>query len=143
MNKELATITDFNLSKSQINAFARNVLAELDEGFYNPLEIHICLKAMEELVKKLKEGIANEAISEAEKYGEKEFDYKGSKVILANRRTYDYSQDATWSSLDEEKRKRETMLKNISEPMADPNTGELIYPAAFKVTPSISITLPK
>lgn len=136
----IATITDFNLTKGQIDSLARNVLEELDEGYCNPLEIHIALKAMEELVKKIKDGIFDSVIGEAEKYG-KEFTFRGAQIQLANRRTYDFSQDYTWCELDKSKKEREEMLRHLSNPVADPDTGEMIHPAAFKVSPYITTKL--
>ncbi len=138
----LTTIQQFNLTKTQIDSMARQVLSELEDGYSNPVQIFIYLRAMEELIKKVKDGINDQVVEEAEKYG-KEFTYKGAEIKLANRRTYDYSQDPIWANLDDEKKKREQLLKTLSEPLADPNTGELIYPAAFKVTPFLTITLPK
>jgi hypothetical protein len=142
MNNALSTITQFNLTKSQITAFSTKALEEINCGIYNPLEIHICLKAMEELVKKLKEGIADQVLNEASKFG-KQFDYKGSMIQLSERRTYDFSNDSTWSELDKNKKVREELLKHITTPMADADTGEMIYPAQFKITSIISITLPQ
>lgn len=144
METALQVITEkFNLTKGEIERKAREVIDELDEGNVNVLVVHICLKAMEELIKKVKDGINGAVLEEAAKYGGKEFDFRGSKVSVANRRTYDYSADTIWANLDAEKKGREQMLKNISEPLADPNTGELIYPAAYKTSQIISITLAK
>jgi hypothetical protein len=142
MENALSVITQFNLTKSQIDSFARRALDEIDSGMYNPLNIHLCLKAMEELVKKLKEGISDQVLAEAEKYG-KNFDFMGAKVLLSERRTYDFSHDSTWYELDQAKKRREDMLKHISVPLADTENGEMIYPAQFKVTPVITITLPR
>ena len=36
---------------------------------------------------------------------------------------------------------REEMLRQITGPVADPETGEMIYPAQFKNTPVITIIL--
>ena len=142
MENALSTITQFNLTKTQIDSFARKALDEIDTGMYNPLNIHLCLKAMEELVKRLKEGIADQVLAEAQKYG-KQFDYLGSKVQLSERRTYDFSHDSAWCDMDRVKKQREDMLKHISVPLADPENGEMIYPAQFKVTPVMTITLPR
>lgn len=49
---------------------------------YDPLKIHLCLKAMEELVKKLKSGIAEQVFTEAEMYGKK-FNYHGARIQLS------------------------------------------------------------
>ncbi len=142
MENTLSIIRQFNLTKSQIDIMACKALDEIDSGNYNPLAIHLCLKAMEELIKKLKEGIADQVLIEAEKYG-KQFDYQGSRIQLSERRTYDFSNDSTWYDLDKTKKQREEMLKHITSPLADPDTGEIIYPAQFKITPVITITLPR
>ena len=142
MNDSLATITQFNLTKSQIDSFACKVLDEIDTGNYNPLAIHLCLKAMEELVKKLKDGIADQVLAEAGKYG-RQFEYLGSKIQLSERRTYDFSCDSIWCELDKTKKEREEMLRHITGPLADPESGEMIYPAQFKIIPIITTTLPR
>ena len=41
------------------------------------------------------------------------------------------------------KKQREEMLKHLSDPVADPETGEMIFPAQFKTTSVISIFLPR
>ncbi len=138
----LSIIQQFSLTKTQIDVLSRRVLEEIDGGNHNPLNIFLCLKAMEELVKRLKDGIADQVLAEAEKYG-KQFDYLGSRVQLSERRTYDFSCDSTWCELDKTKKQREEMLRHITQPVADPDTGEMIYPAQFKITPVITINLPR
>ena len=142
MDNALSFITEFNLTKTQIDFFARKALNEIDTGLYNPLSIHLCLKAMEELIKKIKEGIAEQVLVEAEKYG-KNFEYMGTKVQLTERRTYDYSNDDTWNQINRSLKQREELLKYLTAPLADTETGEMINPAQFKITPVITITLPR
>jgi len=142
MDNALSYITQFSLTKTQIDFFARKAQEEIDSGTYNPLAIHLCLKAMEEIVKKIKEGIASQVMLEAEKYG-KNFEFMGAKFQLSERRSYDFSNDSAWCDLDNTKKQREEMLKHLSSPLADKDTGEMIYPAQFKVTPVITITLPR
>ncbi len=142
MENTLSIIQQFSLTKTQIDALARRVLEEIDGGNHNPLNIFLCLKAMEELVKRLKDGMAGQVIQEAEKYG-KQFDYLGSRIQLSERRSYDFSNDATWCELDKTKKQREKMLKHIIQAVVDPETGEMIYPAQFKITPVITINLPR
>ena len=48
MDNALSYITQFSLTRTQIDLFAHKALDEIDSGMYNPLEIHLCLKAMEE-----------------------------------------------------------------------------------------------
>ncbi len=140
MNNALTTITQFNLTRPQINSLASQVLEEIETGIHNPLEVHLCLRAMEELVKKLKESIADQVLAEAEKYG-RDFTFHGSQFQVTTRRTFDYSADAVWSELDRSKKEREEMLKYLQVPVADPETGEMIYPAKHKSTMVLSVTL--
>jgi len=97
---------------------------------------------MEEPVKKLKKGIADQVFIEAEKYG-KHFDYQGARIQLSERKSFDFTADSKWNKLSNEKRQREEMLKNHSEAVADTETGEMLFPAPFKTTQVISIGLPK
>ncbi|MBP6979035.1 MAG: hypothetical protein PHD61_11365 [Bacteroidales bacterium] len=139
-NASLTTITQFNLTRPQINSLARHILDEIDSGMYNPLEVHLCLRAMEELVKRIKEGIADQVMVEANKYG-RDFTFHGSQFQITARRTFDYSADAIWTEMDRSKKQREEMLKHLQSPVADPNTGEMIYPARYKATQVLSVTL--
>ena len=142
MDNSLSYITQFNLTKTQIDFFAQKALKEIDTGLYNPLSIHLCLKAMEELIKKIKEGMAEQVMLEAEKYG-KSFEYMGAKIQLSQRRTYDYSMDDTWSQVNRSLKQREELLKYLTSPLADTETGEIIKPVPFKTTSVIMISLPK
>ena len=142
MDNALSFITEFNLTRSQIDFFAQKALNEIDTGLYNPLSIHLCLKAMEESIKKIKERISEQVMQEAEKYG-KSFEYMGAKFQMSQRRTYDYSVDDTWAKINRSLKQREELLKYLTSPLADTETGEIINPVPFKVTSVIMITLPK
>ncbi len=140
MDNALTTITQFNLTRSQVNHLARRVVSEIDDGTYNPLEVHLCLRAMEELVKRIKEGIADQVMTEASKYG-RDFTFHGSQFQVTTRRTFDYTADAAWSELDRANKQREEMLEHLQAPVADPETGEMIMPAQFKTTQVLSVML--
>ena len=142
MDNALSYITQFSLTRSQIDFFVSKVLREIDSGQYNPLTIHLCLKAMEDLVKKIKDGISEQVLLEAEKFG-KNFDYMGARVQLTERRTYDYSMDDTWGQINRSLKQREELLKYLTSPLADTETEEIINLVLFKVTSVIAITLPK
>lgn len=142
MDNALSVITEFNLTRTQIENYVQKALEQIDTGLYNPLSIHLCLKAMEELIKKIKEGISEQVLQEAEKYG-KSFDYMGARVQLTERRTYDYSKDDAWSQISRSLKQREELLKYLTAPLADTETGELINPIPFKTTSIITISLPK
>jgi phosphoenolpyruvate carboxylase len=142
MDNALSFITEFNLTKTQIDLFAQKAIEQIDTGLYNPLSIHLCLKAMDDLIRKIKEGIAEQVMIEAEKYG-KSFEYMGAKVQLTERRTYDYSNDDTWNQLNKSLKQREELLKYLTAPLADTETGEIINPVPYKITSVIMISLPK
>ena len=97
---------------------------------------------MEELIKKIKEGIAEQVMVEAEKYG-KSFEYMGAKVQLSERRSYDYSNDDTWAQINRSLKQREELLKYLTAPLADTETGEIINPVPYKITTVITMTLSK
>ncbi len=142
MDNALSIITEFNLTKTQIDQYAQKALEQIDTGLYNPLSIQLCIKAMEELIKKIKEGISEQVMREAEKYG-KSFEYMGARIQLTERRTYDYSNDDTWNQINRSLKQREELLKYLTAPLADTETGEIINLVPFKITSCIVITLPK
>lgn len=142
MDNALSFITEFNLTKTQIDQYAQKALEQIDTGLYNPLSIQLCIKAMEELIKKIKEGISEQVMKEAEKYG-KSFEYMGARIQLTERRTYDYSNDDSWNQINRSLKQREELLKYLTAPLADTETGEIINPVPFKVSSVISIVLAK
>jgi len=142
MDNALEYILQFSLTRSQIDLFTQKVMEEIDAGTQNPLSIHLCLKAMEEVVKKIKAGIADQVLLEAEKYG-KSFEYMGARVQLSERRSYDFSNDSTWSEVSKTLKQREELLKHLTGPMADAETGEIILPPGVKITTIVAISLPQ
>jgi len=141
MERAISTIKQFNLSKDQIEQFVSQVLNDV---FYNESDIlstAICLRAMEDVIKKVRSGVSDLIIEESEKYAEKTFDYKGAKFTKTNRVTYVYSESEIWNKLNEKKKQLEAIMKTIKEPVADTDTGEIINPAQTKVSQSVSITI--
>lgn len=141
MERAISTIKQFNLSKDQIEQFASQVLNDVFYHDGDILSTAICLRAMEDVIKKVRSGVGEMITEEAEKYAEKTFDYKGAKFTKTNRTTYNYSESAKWNELNEKKKELESLMKTIKEPVADTETGELIYPAQSKITESVSITI--
>ncbi|HOX76899.1 MAG TPA: hypothetical protein PLW31_02575 [Bacteroidales bacterium] len=142
MDNALSYITQFNLTRSQIDFFVRKALDEVDAGTHNPLVVHLCLKVLDEISKRVKEGISEAVICEASKYG-KSFDFMGARIQLTERRTYDYSKDDTWTQINRSLKQREELLKYLTTPMANAETAEVIHPIPFKTTSIIMISLPK
>ena len=141
MERAISIIKDFNLNKDQIEQFASQVLNDVFYHDGDILSTAICLRAMEDVIKKIRSGVGELITEEAEKYDEKTFEYKGAKFTKTNRATYVYSESSEWNKLNEKKKELESLMKTIKEPVADPETGELIYPAQKKVSESVSITI--
>ena len=111
---------------------------ELLSGEYNPLDVELKLKAMEETIKQLRsdEEIRSFVLSEAEKYG-KSFEWRGAKMSIREVGVkYDYSStgDSEWAILDaqikelsEKKKAREKFLQAVpASCTVSPETGEMI-----------------
>ena len=141
MEKAISTIKNFNLTKDQIDNFVSQVLNQVHNQGDDVLQTTICLKAMEDVVKKVRAGISDLARDEAEKYIGKSFDYKGATVSKVNRTSYDYSACSQWNELNSQKKELEGVMKTISKPVADADTGEMISPAQIKITESLSIKI--
>jgi hypothetical protein len=151
--KALSVIYAAPSTYDEIHNFIYKAKQELLNGDYNPLDVEIQLKAMEEIIKQLRadDDIRQAVLAEAEKYG-KSFDYRGCKISVREGGVkYDYasSNDSTWAILQseadaiaEQKKEREKFLQNLPvEGVADVNTGELITrpPKTSKTT--IAVTL--
>lgn len=145
----LSTVAIMPTTKAEIVTFVKGAKEEILSGNYNPIDIEIQLKAMEEMIKALrsdkeiKEYLADELARNGGKY-------ESSKATISTRNStrYDYSNDSVWSEIkvhedevSEERKKREKMLQNLTEEMADPQTGEIIYPAVKVSQTSIVVTL--
>lgn len=149
----LAKIAQAPVTYVEINNLIHFMKQELMSGDYNPLDVELKLKAMEETIKQLRadEDIRAFVLSEAEKHG-KSFEWRGAKMSVREVGVkYDWasSGDSEWALLDaqikelSDKRKaREAFLKAIPEMgTVSPETGETIYRPAKTSTTSIAVTL--
>lgn len=144
------------LTKQSINEFSDNLIAPVNEGEQNPLDLFLQLKALEELVKITKDKLKDEALSEAEKHGAKSFELHGVKVEVASVKTdYDFSGchdeklfrlefDLECAKAKVEERKE--FLKSLRQAMnivTDDGEGVTIYPPVKRVTTGIKTTFKK
>lgn len=139
--------------KDEIEAFAGNVINEVKNGEQNPLEVMVMIKALERSLELIKEGIADNVLNEAEKYG-KSFDFKGAKVTIKETGVrYDFSKCnyPKWKYADQQekdgraiKKEAEEYLKAVKEPFecVDTDTGETyrINPPIKSSTTGVSIS---
>ena len=137
----------------EIHNFIFKAKRELLNGDYNPLDVEIQLKAMEEVIKQLRADadIKNAVIAEAEKYG-KSFEHRGCKISIREGGVkYDYAgtQDSEWALLEaeakeiaEKKKAREKFLQALPpEGTVSPVTGEQIFPPAKTSSTTVAVTL--
>jgi len=141
MERAISVIKDFGLSKDQIDQFVSQVLNDIHNHDGDVLSTAICLSAMESVIKKIRAGIKELIILESDKYQEKTFDYQGAVITKASRATYDFTKTDKWNELSEAKKELEKVMKSITRPMADADTGEIIYPAQKNISESISIKI--
>ena len=148
----LSSITILPVTKKERKSFVEKAKQEILSGIYNPLEIDIYLKGIEELIKEIRkdEEIKEAIFNEAEKYSEKDIDLQSAIISKTSRKTYDYSccLDSTYndlklkeSNLKAEIKEREGFLKVIKEPIFIDSTGEQINPPSYKTTDILSINL--
>lgn len=136
-------------SKSEIAAYVSNVKDMILSGNIDGIDAAIMLKSLDEIIKSLRDDkeIKSFIQSEVAKYG-KSAEVKGCKVSLSERKTYDFKDDSEWfiletniQELKEKQKERETFLKAITKPVADSETGEMIYPAPYSSTDVVTVTL--
>ena len=151
--KALSTIADAPITYVEIGNLIHYMKQELLSGDYNPLDVELKLKAMEEMIKQLRsdEDIRQFVLAEAERHG-KSFEWRGAKMSIREVGVkYDYAStgDSEWALLDaeikeltEKKKAREKFLQAMPVTgTVSPETGEMIYPPSKTSTTSIAVTL--
>lgn len=134
-------------NKLYIIGEAERIVEPAKNGLTSPLETFAKLKAINEMTAKAMELIKPEALTELERYGKGGKDSDAFKIETADRTDYDFTNDSVWNDLQtalsdikERIKKRETFLKSLTEPVANPETGELITPPNRKTLTTIKTT---
>jgi len=124
-------------SKDQVELFIKGATEQILNGQVDPLEAAVYLKTMEDVLKGIRD---NKEIKEMIRF---EVIEKGGEINLGNakiknidRPNWDYSKDTHWNDLknkiellNEHRKNREKMLQILEKEVADPETGEMIFPA--------------
>ena len=125
---ESLPIVKQSLNKGTLNAQIQNIVNSVDGGNTNPLEAFIFLNFMQKVADAAKKQLLDDAISEAEKYPEKETSLYEAVVTVKNgagRYKYpDYIKEA------QEQHKAAYKAKKDGNTIVDDN-GEIIEPAEF------------
>ncbi len=129
---EIALFNKIPATHSQIDEVVANAKDKILSGDYNPLDLEIQLKALEETIKRIRADrqIKEYVIEEADKYPEKSFT-RGSVLITKGvRRTYDFGVDKEWITLKttevEAADARKLREKNLKGSFVDSETGEIV-----------------
>jgi len=145
----------FDADKQALIAFAASIINSVNDGHENALKVQVLLKKQEFVLEKIKEGIKEPLKTEAVKYGEKEFDYAGTKCHYTPTATsYDFSGcgdhqlnelEAQMESLKKEIEDRKTFLKSLNghTTFLDKTTGEVesVNPPIKKQSYGVKVTL--
>ena len=108
-----SAITLMPATREEIETFANLVITEtLSGGYIDPIDLDLRLKAIEETIKMIRKNpeLKKYTIEEAEKFGQKTFETRGSKITVSQRTTYDYKncKDEVWNGMKlEEKQLKE------------------------------------
>lgn len=155
MNQELSTNSILSLidtDKATRQSFVTSHINLLKEGNTDILQSHIQAKNMEQMLKELlsNDEYKSMVLDTAQQYGAKSFERHNAKVEIKEAgTTWTYPEDTEYLSLlgqlEEIKGKikaREKFLQNIpASGVADPVSGEMIYPAVKSSTTTVAITL--
>ena len=128
---EIQEINDF-LSVPTIavqkEIFVNHFIKAVKDGEVDPLELRVKFKVIQDALEQVlkDESVANSVLNAFDEYGEKTVDAFNAEIKKSSRTTYDYSNDSKWSSLHEDLKKREKLLKAIDpgQPIFDTETGE-------------------
>ena len=128
------------LTKKQQEAFSADIVDRVKAGDLDPLELKIKLKAIQDTLSKIDKGIKEDYLTEAYKH-EKVFEKLGYKIEQCEAGVkYDYSNDDEWVALNKAVKDREKMLKGLTKPVADIDSGLVICPPIKKSTSTIKLT---
>jgi len=134
--------------KNKIIEHLNKLSDDVSLGYINAFDALIELKELENALKTALDVVKDAAKEEAENYDEKTIDYKGFEFTKISRRTYDFK--ACESSqynliakketdIKAKKKEYENFLKSLKNPVADAETGEMIYPPAVKFTDIVTL----
>lgn len=118
MNNELTATGILSLlstTKGERGTFIAEVVSKMLNGYASPLEVHVQVKCMEEIVKGIKENPNYKAmVLEAALQHGKGFEFHNAKVdVRSVASRYDYTNDVEWCQLKAALKHREDYLKAL------------------------------
>lgn len=145
---ELSTIEP---SKFSVEMLKSQIVTHFMETGESPLELLVKSEAVIQLLDGIRADLKEVVIEELSKYPQGKAEVLGSELSkMESGVKYIYDQDYTWCKLNDEiesrkfaLKEREKMLRSITAPMVDPETGEVVHAATRISTTTFKITLKK
>lgn len=145
---ELSTIEP---SKFSVEMLKSQIVTHFMETGESPLELLVKSEAVIQLLDGIRADLKEVVIEELSKYPQGKAEVLGSELSkMESGIKYIYDQDYTWCKLNDEiesrkfaLKEREKMLRSITAPMVDPETGEVVHPATKISTTTFKISLKK
>lgn len=106
-------------TKAERITFVAEVVTKMLGGYVEPINVHLQVKCMEEIVKAIKaHPDYNEMVLESARKHGKSFEFRNAKIAIRDAAgKWDYSHDAEWTSLKAQLDTRQEYLKAIKEPV--------------------------
>lgn len=111
-----APANSVELSKTNAENIATQVINQVQEGFIDPLDTLAKLSFLSQTIEQALKAIRPIALNEAEKYGEKNFDAFGVNFQIKETAVkYDYSQNEEWQQFDEQEKELKLLKKQLED----------------------------
>jgi len=144
-------LNSINPSKFSIELLKQVVVTHFRETGENPLEMLVKAEALVQLLEGIRAELKEDVINQLDLHPQGKaivLDAEISRIESGVK--YAYDGDHTWLKYNQEleaikfkQKERESLLKTIKEPLVDPETGEMIYPAPKFSTTTFKISLKK
>jgi hypothetical protein len=125
---------------NEVQQVINSIIVGIDLGNVNPLEAFAVFKKMEKMFDEAKKKIDLLAIEEAEKFGQKSFEYNGQKYeVRDGAKRIDFSNIEEWKIANENLKEIEDKYKKvslISHAVIDQVTGEILPKPLIKFSKS-------
>lgn len=142
--------TPSNLTKSYRAAQVERLMANLAEGYENPLEAYVVIKHLQDLLTSMEKNVQPLALNEAAKFAKGDGSTLGvSFKVVSKVGAYKYDHDEEWVSLKSELKAREQDMQAAykaqerNRVVLSEATGEVVPPAAVTTTEYIQFDWPK
>ena len=144
-------LASYEPSKFNNSVIKSTIVEHFKETGESPLETLVRMDAISQLFDEVRADLRDLVVSELEKYPQGKADVLGSEVAkIESGVKYIYEQDYAWDKLNKEVeslkyalKEREKMLRSITSPVVDPETGEMVHPAPRISTTTFKISLKK